>query len=208
MVFTAKGIPDTSKITPLATDDILGIQRTDSGFTLQQVKASRASRNVAYDKNLTWEQILIARHNLLDATSSWPTKHWTALTKFFTNLEALKATGSNSRALILYQATAHWLWHTSLKGTGCPFNLATINNSLLMKLENQIRDKDQEEIIKRTSKPCPNYRTPPHSNKDPSPSTLPLVPHLSTSLHPLHFASPADHPPPPHAMPSLPMATP
>ena len=73
------------------------------------------------------------------------------LAKFFMNLEALKATGLNSWALILYQATARRHWHASLKGTGKPFNLATISTGLLMKLENQIRDRDQEEMQKQVS---------------------------------------------------------
>lgn len=150
--FTAEGVLDASKITPTIADNTFGLQWTDNGFALHQVKASR---NVSVDEDLSWEQILTARHNLLDAASGWPVKHRTVLAEFFMNLEALKATGSNPRALILYQATSRRLWHASLKGTGILFNLASISDSLLLKLENQIRDKDHEEIQKQASRSRP-----------------------------------------------------
>jgi hypothetical protein len=74
------------------------------------------------------------------------------LAEFYMNLEALKVPGANPRALILYQATARRLWHAALKGNGQPFNLAIINNGLLLRLENQIRDHDVEEIKDQVSK--------------------------------------------------------
>ena len=74
-----------------------------------------------------------------------------ALAKFFMNLEAFKANGTNPRSLILYQATVRRRWHATLKGSGKPFNLANINEGLLLKLENQIRDQEHEEMQKQAS---------------------------------------------------------
>jgi hypothetical protein len=111
--FTSEGIHDASKITPTAVDDTFGLLRTDTGLALQQIKASKASHNVLCDELLSWEQIATARHNILDAASSWPNKHREVLAEFFMNLESLKATGSNPRALISYQATARRQWHTT-----------------------------------------------------------------------------------------------
>ena len=149
--FTTEGITDASRIAPTAAEDTYGLLRTDSGLAFQQIKASRASRNVISDEALTWEQIMTARHNILDAAGVWPEKHRLALAGFYMNLEALKATGSNSRALILYQATARRRWHSTLKGSGTAFNLSIINETLLLKLENQIRDRDQQEMRKQAS---------------------------------------------------------
>ena len=147
--FTTEGITDASKITPTAADDTYGLTHTETGLTLQQVKASKASRNAVHDEALSWEQIMTARHNIISSASMWPEKHRVALAEFFMNLEARKAAGSKPRPLILYQATVRRLWHHTLKGAGQPFNIANINNGLLLKLENEIRDRDQEEILKK-----------------------------------------------------------
>jgi hypothetical protein len=144
--FSAEGISDASKIAPTAVDDTFSLLRTELGLAFQQVKAAKASKNVISDEALTWDQILTARHNLLDAAAAWPDKHRVALAEFFMNLEALKATGSNVRTLILYQATARRLWHTALKGPGPCFNLSIINKGLLNQLGDQIRDYDHEEL--------------------------------------------------------------
>lgn len=149
--FTVEGILDASKITSTAADDTFGILRTDLGLTLQQVKATRASCNVVMDKSLSWEQIATARHNIIEAASTRSAKHHMALAKFFMNLEAMKANGTNARSLILYQAIVRKGWHTALKGSGDPFNLANINQGLLVTLENQLRDQDQQEMQKQAS---------------------------------------------------------
>lgn len=144
--FTSEGITDASKTTPTATDDTFGLLRTDSGLALQQIKATRASRNVIADEYLTWDQISTARHNILNAAAGWPDKHRIALAEFFMNLESLKATGTNPRYLIAYQAVSRRLWHSALKGPGHPFNIANINQALMLKLENQIRDADHTDL--------------------------------------------------------------
>ena len=98
--FTTEGILNASRITLTAADDTYGLLQNNGGLALQQVKASRASRNVISDEALSWDQIATARHNLVDATAGWPDRHRMVLAEFFMNLESLKATGSNPRALI------------------------------------------------------------------------------------------------------------
>ena len=158
--FTLEGIQDASRATLTAADDTFGLLRTNSGLTLQQIKATRTSRNVIRDDALTWEQISTAQHNILNAATSWPEKHCVVLAKFFINLEALKATSSNPRALILYQAVSCQQWHAALKGQGQPFNLSIINSELLTKLENQIRDLNAQETQNQASK----NSSPPHTD--------------------------------------------
>lgn len=51
--FTMEGILDASKITPTVANDMFGLLRTDLGLTLQQVKTTRASRNVICDEHLS-----------------------------------------------------------------------------------------------------------------------------------------------------------
>ena len=62
--FTMEGILYVSKIVPTAADDTFGLLRMDLSLTLQQVKATRASRNVIIDEFLSWDQIATAQHNI------------------------------------------------------------------------------------------------------------------------------------------------
>ena len=144
--FTTEGIMDASKITPTAADDTFGLLPTHGGLALQQIKASRASRNVIGDEALTWDQITTARHHFITAAAGWPDKHRMAMAEFFMNLESLKASGSCPRTLIAYQATARRRWHATLKGIGQPFNISNISKPLLLTLQNQIRDHDHQEL--------------------------------------------------------------
>lgn len=151
--FTSEGCKEASKATPTAADDTFGLLSTDSGLALQSIKATRASRNATADEHLTWEQIMTARHTLIQTANrvGWPQKHTFALAEFYIKLEGLKADGYNSRALLLYHAVVRRQWHEAMRGRGTPFNLSIINETLLAKLENQIRDRDQEELLKKAS---------------------------------------------------------
>ena len=200
--FTTEGILDASKIIPMAADDTFSLLQTDLGLTLQQVKATRASRNVVIDEFLSWDQIATTQHNIIEAAFNWPIKYRMVLAKFFMNLEAMKANGTSPRSLILYQAVVRKRWHTTLKGSGVPFNLANINKGLLPTLENQLRDRDQEEMQKQV---CTHPSSPhPSTNQLTSPFSLPSYASPTSLLLPfpplLRFSS--AFPPPPPRNPS------
>ena len=67
--FTTEGCREASKATPTAVDDIFGLLNTDSGLTLQSIRATKASRNAMADEHLTWEQIMTARHTLIQTAT-------------------------------------------------------------------------------------------------------------------------------------------
>lgn len=152
--FTTEGCKEASKATPTAADDTYGILNTDTGLTLQSIKATKASRNAIADEHLSWEQIMTARHTLITTANrvGWPDKYILSLAQFYMNLESLKSDGYNPRALILYHAVVRRQWHDTLKGRGTIFNVSRINESLYTKLENQLRDRDQEDMLKKASK--------------------------------------------------------
>ena len=149
--FTSEGILDASKITPMTSDETIGLVKTDTGLAIQPMKASKASRNAILDEALSWEQITTGRHNILDAASKWPEEHRRSMAEFYMNLEALKATGTNPRVLILYHAVARRQWHNSLKGEDERFNIARISQGLLTRLESQLRDRDLEDLQRQAS---------------------------------------------------------
>lgn len=150
--FTTEGCREAGKATPSVADSTFGILATGSGLALQPIKASKASRNAIVDQYLSWEQIMTARHTMISVANrvGWARKLTLALAQFYINLEGKKSGGFNPRALILYHAVVRKQWHDALKGRGPPFNIGIFNETLFIKLENQVRDKDLEEIQRRT----------------------------------------------------------
>jgi len=151
--FTTEGCRETRKTTPIAADTY-SPPNTDSGLALQPITATKASPNAVDDEHLSWEQIMTARHNIIATASraGWPDKHVRSLAELYIVLESRGATGSSTRALILYQAVVRRQWHAAMKGRGTPFNVAKINEELLDRLNNQIRDQDLEETRKQASR--------------------------------------------------------
>ena len=149
--FTSEGILDASKITPMTSDETIGLIKTDTNLAIQPIKASKASWNAILNESLLWEQITTGRHNILKAASKWPEEHRFSMAEFYMNLEALKATGTNPQVLILYHAVACRQWHNSLKGEDKRFNIAKINQGLLTRLESQLRDLDLEDLQRQAS---------------------------------------------------------
>ena len=189
--FTAEGIQDAQKSPPIIADETLGINQTDAGFTLHHVKSTKPSHNVVEDENLSWDQIMIARHNLAVAIDSWPKKLRDSLLSFYLNIEAVRSAGSsNTRALILYHATARRLWHNALQGSGKGFNITFINGELLADMENKIRDNDQRVLLethrdlKDDHELLKNQASKPSSSRTNS-NTHPYPPHCL----PISFSS-------------------
>ena len=160
--FTIEGCKEASRTTPTTADDTFGLLNTDTGLALRPIKASKASRNAISDEQLTWEQIMTARHNLIDTLTqaAWPQDYIVSLAELYINLEGFKASGHNPRALILYHAVVRKQWHTALKGQSNIFNVSIINEKLLNKLENQIRDQDQEDLRRQASNFNQNFFEP------------------------------------------------
>ena len=151
--FTAEGCKEASKATPTTADDTFGLLNTDTGLTLQSIKATKASPNAIADESLSWNQIMTARHTMIKTANhaGWPSKHTLALATFYITLESMQAEGCNPRALILYHAVIQRLWHDAMKGKGQPFNPGIFNEKLYTKLENKVRDHDQEETQRKAS---------------------------------------------------------
>ena len=118
--FTTEGCREAGKATPSVADETFSILKTNSGIALQPLKATKASKNAVVDKYLSWEQIMTARHTMINIADriGWDKKLTLALAQFYINLEGLKSDGYNPRALILYQAVVRKQWHDALKGRG------------------------------------------------------------------------------------------
>lgn len=133
--FTREGCLDAAASDSSTSDDTFGLSRTGSGLTLKPVSASRASKNVIPDQDLTWEQMLFARNVFVQQIqhAQWPASHVQAILKFFVGIEVHPFTHMDEmglRALIVYQARVRRDWHARLtRNEG--FNLSIFNEVLL-----------------------------------------------------------------------------
>jgi len=66
--YYTEGFREAGNKTPATADDTFGVVDTDVGLALQPIKAAKASRNAIRDEQLSWQQIMTGRHNLV-ATS-------------------------------------------------------------------------------------------------------------------------------------------
>ncbi|KAF9791939.1 hypothetical protein BJ322DRAFT_1026297 [Thelephora terrestris] len=150
--FTTEGCKEASLTMPTAPVT-LGVLDTETGMALQLVNDAKPSKRAIIDEHLTWEQLMTARHTLINLAlqHGWSPQTLHALAEFYINLESLKAQGRNSRALILYHATVRRQWHAALKPGAMRFNISLINEKLLASLENQIRDHDHEVLQKQVA---------------------------------------------------------
>ena len=135
-------IRDAAKNTSPINDEALTIQKTDSGYTLQQTKGIKPIKHTTEDEDLKWYQILEARHNLLNAAANWPEDMRLALAIFYINLKARKASGVKDRALVLYHATTRKKWHTAMKKDDELFNISIINLTLLASFIDEVQDEE------------------------------------------------------------------
>lgn len=149
--FTKEGTEEAANDPAILLDNSLQLVETENGFALQHTKSAKPAKNVVEDEDLTWSQLLSARHNLIKATTGWPEKHKMAHAYFFVRLEELKAAGLDEKALVLYQAATRKRWHAALKGEGEPFNISNINFTLLADFQNRVRDDEVKTLAKKVA---------------------------------------------------------
>ena len=152
--FTTEGCREASQALP-TTPGTFGLLNTESGITFQPIDAAKPSKRAIIDEQLSWEQLMTARHTFVNMANQagWLPKHTEALAEFYIKLKSLKADGGNPRALVLYHAVVRRKWHDIPKSGGKKFNLSLINEKLLTHLENQIRDHDHEVLQRQASFP-------------------------------------------------------
>ena len=215
--FTTEGCQEASLAIPATTPDTFGILSTETGLALQPINTLKPSKNAAQDAQLSWEQLMTARHTMISVVHQvcWPKKYTHMFAAFYMNLEGLKSEGYNSKALILYHTTVRKQWYSALKSQGKIFNISIINEKLFQKLENQIRDRNQEQIQRqvklsppissKTNKLTTTSFTPPmfllsspHLDATPPHSRVPLtplpMPHLTSALTHLSLPWNQSHP--------------
>ncbi|KAJ7110352.1 hypothetical protein C8R43DRAFT_904344 [Mycena crocata] len=127
-------------------DESYGVTHTGSTLSFKPLTAYKASEKVVPDEKLTWDQLSLAKTGFLVAieNAGWPPQHRTALQTFFYALEfhpsRLHHDEHVDNVLVLYQAKARRNWH-DMMARKQGFNLALINEKLLLQIEKQYLSK-------------------------------------------------------------------
>ena len=153
--FTTRGCDEAAAdANQSLSQDTFGFVQVDGAFTIRPLAAQRASKNIRRDEDLSWEEMLQAKNNMLQFMSDskvWPKDHAETLTGFFVSLELHpRAQHPNGRqALLLYQSRVRREWFSALKRDE-GFNIEIIEEELLRSyaetVDNQIRDRQIDEV--------------------------------------------------------------
>lgn len=154
--FTTRGCDEAAAdANQSLSQDTFGFAQVDGAFTIRPLAAQKASKNIRRDEDLSWEEMLQAKNNMLQFMSDskvWPKDHAETLTGFFVSLELHpRAQYPNGRqALLLYQSRVRREWFSALKRDE-GFNIEIIEEELLRSyaetVDNQIRDRQIDERV-------------------------------------------------------------
>jgi hypothetical protein len=133
--FSPEGCTEAARNHKSHMDDAFGITSANDVLTLRPVASVKASRFARADHDLNFGEFLQAKNSLLQHMKpSWPSKHITALTEFFWNLEvhSIRHNENGDRIALLYASHICCQWHDDLKiNNGLAFNIALISDALM-----------------------------------------------------------------------------
>ncbi|KIM78776.1 hypothetical protein PILCRDRAFT_10994 [Piloderma croceum F 1598] len=171
--YTNKGLENALSTYNSTDDDALSLLRGLDGLTsLIPASSTKESKGVIEDQDLDWEDFCIAAPWMIEAMgrASWPPERIQMMSNFWANLQEhlFRSSGApfEQKALLLYQAEQHRLWHIAINTPHAGYNLSNINNSLLRDTKDQLFWKE---------------RTRSEADRDPPVSSLPNSVCLTTN---------------------------
>ncbi|KAF8468595.1 hypothetical protein DFH94DRAFT_281156 [Russula ochroleuca] len=138
--------------------------QADGSGSIRPLDAQKASKNIRKDEDLSWEEMLQAKNNMLEFIGDakiWPTPNAEALAGFYVALEMHSRTNepNGKQALLLYQSKARQEWHTALKRDE-GFNIEVIREDLLRSHVETVDRQATEKLIEEVRKAAINPTIP------------------------------------------------
>ena len=132
------------------SQDTLAFTQVGDTFAIWPMAATRPSKHIRNNEDLSWEDMLDAKNAMLDfmvKSGVWPDAHAASVATFFFNLEHHKRKGQKNgkMALLLYQGRVRREWFDALK-RGQGFNIELIEEELLCSCAEEVNDtiRDRE----------------------------------------------------------------
>ena len=147
--FTTKGcreaVADSNKS---VSQDTLTFTQIGDAFVICPMAATRPSKQIRNDEDLSWEEMMDAKNVMLHFMAKsgvWQDEHVTALTTFYINLNyhQRKEQKNGKPALLLYQS---WVWREWYDALKCNegFNIVVIKEDLLRALAEEVNNSIQD----------------------------------------------------------------
>lgn len=157
--FTVKGCEEAAAdANQSVSHDTLAFTQLQDTIAIRPMNSLRPSRNIRNDEELSWDEMLEAKNNMLHFMTKsgvWPAEHAEALASFFVNLELhpRRRQENGKLTLILYQSRVRREWFDALKWNE-GFNITRIRNDLLIALAEGINNKIRAREIDQVGASC------------------------------------------------------
>ncbi|KAH9021352.1 hypothetical protein EDB85DRAFT_1871917 [Lactarius pseudohatsudake] len=216
--FTLKGCRDAAAdANKSISQDTLAFARLEDTIAVRPLAAMKTSRNIRADEELSWNEIMDAKHTMLHFMAQsgvWPAAHLESLAAFFLALELHpRRTQDHGRTVLaLYQSRVRRKWFDAFKRNE-GFDIEVINEAFMQALAEDVvigmqnRRIDQVRLHIHQPSLNPNTNTIlspflPHTL--PPPVAAPPPTRSPCHCHSLHHLIPSNvpcHDPPTAALP-------
>ena len=154
--FTTRGCKNAHAEHELTTNhNTYGLSSLGDTLSLQPMSSLRPSKNIRRDEDLSWDEIVTAKNNMIHFMSKsklWPLSHMECTAKFYVALEThpIRQTSHGNRIVAAYAGRARREWFDALKRDE-GFNLAIINPELMKSVADEIKDFSRDEEMAAVS---------------------------------------------------------
>ncbi|KAF8158020.1 hypothetical protein B0H34DRAFT_657094 [Crassisporium funariophilum] len=146
--WTNAGLTDAKSMVATTDDDALSFVMQDGATSLVSTAATRDSRGVKADKDLSWDDFCIATPRVVEAMerAGWQREKTQMFAQFWANLRnhqhasAFDSDGLLRKSLLTYQDEVRRSWFTAVASgnTQATFNIARINETLLLTVQRRV----------------------------------------------------------------------
>jgi hypothetical protein len=154
--FTTRGCKNAHAEHELSTNHhTYGLLSLGDSLSLQPLSSLRPSKNIRRDEDLSWDEIVTAKNNMIHFMSKsklWPLSHMECIAKFYVALEThpVRQTSHGNRIIAAYAGRARCEWFDALRRDE-GFNLAIINSELMKSVVDEIKDFSRDEEMAAVS---------------------------------------------------------
>ena len=159
--FTTKGCKNAHAEHELTTNhNTYDLSTQGDTLALQPLSSLKPSKSIRRDKNLSWEEMVTAKNNMIHFMSKsklWPQSHMECIAKFYVALEThpIHQTTHGNCIITVYAGRARHEWFDALKRDE-GFNLAIIDPDLMKAIADEIKDSSRDEEIAAVSITAPS----------------------------------------------------
>ncbi|KAG6851656.1 hypothetical protein C0991_007294, partial [Blastosporella zonata] len=149
--FTNEGMAWGLNMGPVNKNALSQTVDSDGNVSWAPTTTAKAAKDVWKDRDLSWEQLLMATPRFLEAiqAADWTPQHQTMMHNLLAGLQShpyqFTANPLDRRTLVRYLCEQRLLWHQSIKvAVGRGWNIGIISEPLLRMVKSTIRNEEAD----------------------------------------------------------------